>query len=67
MNAALQLYMDGLGYLVSGSKGQLLHEAGLQLKMAGLGYLVSVSKGQLLHECSISVVHCWSGSFCNGK
>ena len=25
MNAALQLYMAGLGYLVSLSKGQLLH------------------------------------------
>ena len=37
-------YMDGLGYLVSGSKGQLLHGAALQLKMVGLGYLVSVIK-----------------------
>ena len=39
----------------------------LQLYMADMGYLVSVSKGQLLHECSISVVHGWSGSSCNGK
>ena len=37
------------------------------LYMAGLGYLVSVSKGQLLHECGISVVHGWSGLFCNGR
>ena len=43
MNAAVQLYMDGLGYLVNGSKGRLLH------------------------ECINSVVHGWSGSFCNGK
>ena len=38
-----------------------------QLYMAGLGHLVMVGNGQLLHERIISVVHVWSGSFCNGK
>ena len=41
--------------------------AASQLYVTGLGHLVMVSKGQLLHECSISVVHGWSGSSCNGK
>ena len=41
--------------------------ASSQLYMSGLGHFVMVSNGQLLHECSISVVHVWSGSFCNGK
>ena len=38
-----------------------------QLYIAGLGYLVMVSNGQLLQEHSISVVHGWSWSSCNGK
>ena len=41
--------------------------ASSQVNMAGLGHLVMVSNGQLLHERSISVVHGWSGSSCNGK
>ena len=38
-----------------------------RLYMAGLGHLVIVSNWQLLHERSISVVHGWSESSCNGK
>ena len=67
MNAALQLYMAGLGFLVSVSKGQLLHGCGISVVHGSSGHLVMVSNGQLLHEHSISVVHDWSGSSCNGK
>ena len=41
--------------------------ASSQLYMTGLSHLVMVSNGQLLHERSISVVHGWSVSSCNGK
>ena len=41
--------------------------ASSQLYMTGLSHLVMESNGQLLHERSISIVHDWSGSFCNGK
>ena len=41
--------------------------AASQLYMAGLGHLIMVGNGQLFHKCSISVVHGWSGSSCNGR
>ena len=41
--------------------------ASSQLYMAGQGHLVMLSNRQLLHERSISVVHGWSRSSCNGK